>query len=73
MVFEKICKLLADFKDLDTTEITMQTSMEELGLDSLDTVELVMQLEEEFAITVETNDEIRTVGDIVTAIEVLIK
>ncbi|MPN22667.1 Acyl carrier protein [bioreactor metagenome] len=69
MVFEKVVKILVDYKDLDPSQIKMDTTFEALGLDSLDTVELVMSFEEEFGTTIELNGGINTVADIVTLIE----
>ncbi len=53
MMFEKVVKVLADYKDLDPAAITPETTFSELELDSLDTVEIVMSLEQEFEITIE--------------------
>lgn len=69
MVFEKVVKILVDYKDLDPAQITMDTSFEALGLDSLDTVELVMNFEEEFNVTIEMDEGIKTVKDVVSLIE----
>lgn len=69
MVFEKVAEILAEYKDIDAADIKMESTFEELGVDSLDTVELVMSFEEEFNITIEMNDELKTVGDIVKLIE----
>ena len=48
MVLEKVIGILEDYTDVDASSINEDTTFEELGLDSLDTVELVMALEEEF-------------------------
>ncbi len=69
MVFEKVAEILAEYKDIDAADIKMESTFEELGVDSLDTVELVMSFEEEFNVTIEMNDELKTVGDIVKLIE----
>ena len=72
MVFEKVKVLLADQFGIDEDSITMETSFsEDLNADSLDIVELIMALEEEFGITVEDEEaeNITTVGDIVEAIK----
>ena len=53
MVFETIRKLLADQLDLDPSEITMDsTLLEDLGADSIELVDLVMSVEEEYGIEV---------------------
>ena len=69
MVFEKVIKILADYKDIDPSEIKMETTFEELGFDSLDTVELVMNFEDEFGVTIEADENLKTVGDVVKLIE----
>ena len=69
MTFEKVAKLLAEYKEIDQADITPKSTFAELGLDPLDTVELVMNMEEEFGITIEMNENIQTVGDLVAVIE----
>ena len=51
-VEERVIKVFADFKKVPVEEITMDTTFEELGLDSLDGLNLVFELEEEFDMTV---------------------
>lgn len=69
MIFEKVKEILIKELNLSAEEVTMDASFEALGVDSLDLVELVMQLEEEFDITVEESDEMKTVKDVVAYIE----
>lgn len=69
MVFEKVVAILAEFVEVDPKDITPVTNFKELGLDSLDTVDMLMKVEEEFGLTVEMNEELRTVGDVVDFIE----
>ena len=69
MIFEKVVKILMDYKDCDESQITMDTKFADLGFDSLDTVELVMNFEEEFDMTIEISESIKSVGDIVKIIE----
>lgn len=50
MTFEKVQKILAEQLELDADEITMDSSLvEDLGIDSLDFVDIVMSLEDEFS------------------------
>ncbi|MBQ8063922.1 MAG: acyl carrier protein [Clostridia bacterium] len=75
MVFETIRKLLADQLDIDEDEITMDsTLLEDLGADSIELVDLVMSIEEEYGIEVpdDATDDIRTVGDAVRYVENLV-
>ena len=69
MVFEKVRDILADQLDLEEDSITMDSSfIEDLGADSLDLVDLVMSLEDEFGLEV-PDDAIETMGDVVRYIE----
>ncbi len=68
-VFEKVQEVLVTELSLDQEEITMEKSFTDLGIDSLDLVELVMQLEEEFDITIEESESLQTVGDVVNYIQ----
>ncbi len=72
MNFEKIRAIIADKLSLDEEEITMESSfMEDLGADSLDIVELIMALEDEFDMSIPDEDaeKIVTVGDVVEYIK----
>ena len=46
MIFEAIAELIADRNDIDVSEITPDSRFEDLGIDSLDTVEMLMDLED---------------------------
>ena len=67
MVFEKIRAIICDKFALEESEVTMETSfVEDLSADSLDMVEVIMALEEEFEIGEISEDAltgIKTVGD----------
>ncbi|HCW72616.1 MAG TPA: acyl carrier protein [Clostridiaceae bacterium] len=69
MIFEKVKAILVKELSLSEEEVTMTSSFEELGIDSLDLVELVMQIEEEFDITMEESESMKTVKDVVDHIE----
>ena len=68
-VFERMRKIIAEQFSVDEDEVTMDTSFEgDLGADSVDLVELVMSMEEDFAIDEVQEDELaglKTVGDCV--------
>lgn len=68
-MLEKIQEILREYKANEELTITDDTTFSEIELDSLDTVELIMNLEEEFGVTIEMNEGIRSVGDLITAIE----
>lgn len=72
MVFEKVRDILVDQLDAEESAITMEASIiDDLGADSLDVVDLVMTLEDEFDTEIpdEEIENIKTVGDIVRFIE----
>lgn len=69
MTFNKVVALLVEAKDCEAEKIKMESTWAELELDSLDTVELVMNLEDEFGIPLEMNETLKTVGDVVNAID----
>ena len=73
MIFEKVQKLLAESLNIDDpSKITMESNIvQDLGADSLDMVEMLMSLEDNFGITVpdESANEMVTVGAIVNYIE----
>ena len=76
MVFEKIKESLVSQFEVDPDKITRDTDiMNDLGADSLDLVELIMTLEEEYGISVtdESVYENKTVGEIADFIESLLK
>ena len=51
-VEERVIRVFADFKKVPVEEITTDTTFEELGFDSLDGLNLVFELEEEFDLTI---------------------
>ncbi len=72
MIFEKVCQLLSYQLGVDEDKITATSDIfEDLGADSLDVVELLMSLEEEFGVTIDDDQvqDFHTVGDVVSYIE----
>ena len=68
MILDRVKKVIADQLGLDVKEITMESSfVDDLGADSLDIVELIMALEEDFDIEIPDEDaeKITSVGNIV--------
>ncbi|CEP68361.1 Acyl carrier protein (ACP) [Moorella glycerini] len=70
-VFEKIRAIVAEQLGVEEDEITMETSFEDLNADSLDIVELIMALEEEFDLEIPDEDaeKLTTVGAAVAYIK----
>ena len=72
MVFERVRTIMSNQLDVDEDRITMESDIaEDFDADSLDLVDLVMSLEDEFGIEVpdEQVENFRTVWDVVTSIE----
>ncbi|MEN6315221.1 MAG: acyl carrier protein [Clostridiaceae bacterium] len=72
MVFEKVKKIIVEQLGVEEDEISMESSfIDDLGADSLDIVELIMALEEEFDIEIPDSEaeKIATVGDAVDYIK----
>lgn len=71
-IYDKVKGIIAEQLGVDEAEVNMESSfIEDLGADSLDIVELVMALEEEFDIVIPDEDaeKIRTVGEAVNYIK----
>lgn len=70
-IFEKVKSIVAEQLGVDAADITPETTFDDLNADSLDVVELIMALEEEFDIEIPDEDaeKIKTVGDAVEYIK----
>ena len=68
-MFEKIASYLAEQLDVPAEEITKETTFESLGIDSLDMVEMVMDLESDLGVELELEEKIATVGELVDFVE----
>ena len=76
MVFEKVREILAAHFDMEESEITLETLLDEdLGADSLDLVDLIMDIEDEFNVEVpeDNTENLTKVADLVNYIENLLK
>lgn len=72
MVFEKLKDIIVDHLQLKREDITKDSRIvEDLNADSLDVVEMVMDLEDEFGVSIpdEAVTDLKTVGDIVNFVE----
>ena len=67
-VFQKTVDTIADAKGIDASEVKPESSFKDLNVDSLDIAEMVMTLEDEFGITIELEEGIATVQDLVNLI-----
>lgn len=72
MIAEKVKQIIVDKLGVDESEVTPEASFtNDLGADSLDTVELIMELENEFNISIPDDqaEGIQTVGDAIKYVE----
>lgn len=72
MVFEKVKTIIADQLAIDEDSITMESNViDDLGADSLDVVDVLSQLQDEFSVDVPDSEieNMKTIGDIVNYIE----
>ena len=72
MIFEKVKERISDILGVESDDIKMESSfVDDLGADSLDIVELIMSLEEEFEIEIpdEEAEKIQAVSDVVNYIK----
>lgn len=72
MIFEKLKEIIVDQLEVEDSDVTMEADLiEDLGADSLDLVDLVMSIEDEFDVEVpdEAIENIKTIGDAVKFIE----
>lgn len=64
MYFNSIAKVIADRTGCDIASVKPESTFTELGIDSLDTVELLMNLEDELGIEIELDRPVVTVDDL---------
>lgn len=69
-MFEKIQAIIADQLGIEENEVTLATDFEsDLNADSLDVFQIISDIEDELDITIDTDQNLRTVQDLVTYIE----
>ncbi len=64
MYFDAIARIVAERTGCDVATITPESKFADLGIDSLDTVELLMNLEDEIGIEIELDRKVETIGDL---------
>ena len=69
MTLEKVKELLAEHLEMDSAEITEATTFEDLGVDSLDAVEIMMEMEDEFGIEIKPAEAGKSVKELVAYID----
>lgn len=73
MVFEAIAEIIAEHNDCAPGDVKLEDTFAGLGIDSLDTVEMVMQLEDKLGCEIELAQKVETVGDLVAFVEPLVQ
>ena len=68
-MFEKICEIINEKMDIDVSEISKDSTFESLDIDSLDMVEIIMDLEEAFDVELEDAQDLKTISDLMDFIE----
>lgn len=68
-IFELVAEVIAERNECDVADIKPEMTFEELNIDSLDTVDLLMQLEDKIGTEIELDEEVKTVGELVDFIE----
>lgn len=69
MTFDHVAKRIARYKGVRLSKIRPRTTFAQLRIDSLDMVELLLTLEDDYHVEIEMSDRIRCVQDLVDAIE----
>lgn len=69
MIFEEIKKVICEQLEVEAEEVTMDTTFEDLGADSLDLFQVVIEIEERYGIQLEDAESIKSVRDAVEYVE----
>ena len=65
IMFENIRKIICDQLEIDEDKVTLETTFEELGADSLDLFQVIVEIEEAYDVQLEDAEKIKTVKDAV--------
>ncbi|ENZ01612.1 acyl carrier protein [Clostridium thermobutyricum] len=69
MIFEEIREVVCEQLGVEENEVTMETTFEDLGADSLDLFQVVIELEEKFGIQLEDAERIKSIKDAVEYVQ----
>jgi len=69
MLFEEIREVICEQLGIENEEVKLETTFEELGADSLDLFQIVIELEEKYDIQIEDVEELKTIKDSVDYVE----
>ncbi|MCL2482745.1 MAG: acyl carrier protein [Propionibacteriaceae bacterium] len=68
-MFDEVTQVIREYKGDKNLVITPETTFSSLNLDSLETVELVMKVEEKLNVSIDMNGDINCVGDLLAVLE----
>ena len=66
---EKIIDIVAEYKEIDPSEVKTDKPFAEMGLDSLDTAELLIKVEDALGVSIELSSDINTIDKLVAYLE----
>ena len=69
MLFDTIAAVIAERVDREVAEITPESRFEDLGIDSLDTMDVLIKIEAEVGHEIELQEKVETVADLVAVVE----
>ena len=69
-IVQRVIGVIASYAELETGQVSLHTSFEDLGFDSLDALSLITELEDEFDISI-SNDEVFSISTVHDAVEIL--
>ena len=67
-ILEKITAIITERIEADPAEITPETALTELGADSLDIIDIAMEIEDTFGVEIDVNGSLTTVEDLAAAV-----
>lgn len=73
MIFEEIRTVICEQLEVEPEEVKLETTFEELGADSLDLFQVVIEIEEKYGIQLEDAEQIKSVKDAVDFVEAATK
>lgn len=69
MLFEEIREVICEQLGIDKEEVSLETTFEDLGADSLDLFQIVIELEEKYDMQIEEVEKLKTIQDAVNYVE----
>ena len=68
-VFEKVQEIIVEELGKDASEVTLESTFDDLDADSLDLFQVISEIEDAFDIQIEAEDNLKPVGDLVAYVE----